>query len=168
MNETALERPRKFRKREDHGFVVEAVRYGTVDSKWHPDAAMKVARFIIGVNDDHVTVSNERMLDVVRPVLNRWDPAKGIADIEVVDLAVGLSYTVRLGSWVVKLGDNRLLISTPTAFRRDFEDQPEEAQSDLDTLSAEIMSILKWEESQAFVATLLAEQLLALGWRKES
>lgn len=167
MNETALERPRKFRKRDDHNFIVEAIRYGTVDSKWHPDAAMKVARFVIGINDDHVTVSNERMLDVVRPVLSRWDPTKGIADIDVIDLSVGLGYTVKLGSWISKLEDGRLLISTPTAFRRDFEDQPEDAKADLDLLSSEIMSILKWDPSQTLAALALAEELLTRGWRKE-
>lgn len=79
----------------------EAFRYGGLQGVWYTEAATDVINFITGVNtDNQTTVSNERMLDVVRPDMY-WTPPLDV-DLYIVDPITRVTLQLRIGSWVLK------------------------------------------------------------------
>lgn len=161
-----------FRKRDDHDFVVEAVRYGTWNSSQASGAALRIAKFILGVDvDSHTTVMNERVLDVVKPEVETWDPDNGIANIRVVDQEHDHMYKMALGDWVAKTSDGGLIFITAEAFRRDYEDVPPEVivKSEFDELADLIYDNFPWEgQTYEAVAENVAGELIRRGWKKQT
>jgi hypothetical protein len=80
-----------------------AVRYGTPDGRWEQHALVKIAAFITGVDINKDSMTEDQLLDVVRPVKSFWDPARGSADIEVITGKRILGMT--LGQWLVRYPD---------------------------------------------------------------
>lgn len=114
---------RRFRKRKDRQFIVEAVHYGTWDARWYDEATMDVAKFILGVDvNTRTSILNERMLDVVNPIQKEWNPKKGRADIYISDRGNNVQYTASLGDWILRYPDGSLGVSKSEAFRRDFDE----------------------------------------------
>jgi len=79
---------------------VAAVQYGTPEGQWDSKALIRVAAFITGVDLDKGSITEDQILDVVRPVGDFWDPQRDIADIEVITGKRILGMT--LGQWLVK------------------------------------------------------------------
>lgn len=79
---------------------VTAVRYGTPEGFWEPKALIKVAAFITGIDSNSNHITEDQLLDVVRPVESFWTPETNVADIEVITGKRILGMT--LGQWLVK------------------------------------------------------------------
>ena len=92
----------KYRRNRDR-YVVDAYQYGE-GKPWNQEAITKVVAFVTGVNvDDHTVVSNERVLDVVRPILSEWDQTQNKTPIEVANWPSQVFYRVNLGDWIVRI-----------------------------------------------------------------
>ena len=88
---------------------VQAVRYGDSDGNFDVGAPARVAQFVLGHDvDSRVTTLNERMLDVVQPIEEFWEPDAGTADLEVTIVGIGHKITVMLGQWVVRYPSGRI------------------------------------------------------------
>ena len=79
---------------------VTAVQYGTPEGQWETKALIKIAAFITGVDMDANTITEDQILDVVRPVEAFWNPDRNLADIEIITGKRILGMT--LGQWLVK------------------------------------------------------------------
>lgn len=79
---------------------VTAVQYGTPEGHWETKALIKIAAFITGVELNSNTITQDQILDVVRPVEDFWKPDHDVADIEVITGKRVLGMT--LGQWLVK------------------------------------------------------------------
>lgn len=93
-----------------------AIRYGDEYGDWEPLAPTRVANFVLGIDVDTVTTrANERVLDVVQPVTEYWDPTNGVADILVFDRGAGTQHVVPLGFWVSRTRKGKIRILSPEA-----------------------------------------------------
>jgi len=79
---------------------VTAVQYGTPEGRWDNRALIRVAAFITGIDLDKGGITEDQILDVVRPVEAFWDLGNNVADIEVITGKRILGMT--LGQWLVK------------------------------------------------------------------
>lgn len=79
---------------------VTAIQYGTREGQWEPRALIRIAAFVTGVDIDAKTMTEDQILDVVRPVEQFWDLNNNVADIEVITGKRILGMT--LGQWLVK------------------------------------------------------------------
>lgn len=95
-------------RRHSDGRVGEAFQYVEEGKPWRNEIVTEVAQFVIGVDvDNHTTVANERLLDVVRPILVDWSPLEGKAPINV---AVSENVVrVEVGDWIVRFSGNEPL-----------------------------------------------------------
>lgn len=90
-------------KRISDGTVFETIRYGNPDGSWDKECISKIAAFVLGFDPDiKTTVGNERILDIVRPVISEFDPINFKAPIEIVDPKHGGILRVELGDWILK------------------------------------------------------------------
>lgn len=91
------------RKDSDDTTIYTAIQYGNEDQSWDAKCMPRVAQFVLGLDvDTRVTIANERVMDVVQPVQQRWQPEHMVADIRVADWPRGTTYQVRLGDWLLK------------------------------------------------------------------
>jgi hypothetical protein len=119
-----MNKPRKYRRLED-GHVFEAVQYTlSRDESWqHHNAITQVANFILNIDTDQkVGISNERILDVVHPIADRWQPQKGLATIEIIDPYLGREHQVELNDWICRHSSDWLVFMKPAAFEKRFVD----------------------------------------------
>lgn len=79
---------------------LKALRYGSNGGQWDNRALIRVAAFLTGVDIDSATITEDQILDVVRPVEAFWKPEQNLADIEVITGKRILGMT--LGQWLVK------------------------------------------------------------------
>lgn len=79
---------------------VTAVQYGSPEGLWDSRALIRVAAFITGLDLDKGSITEDQILDVVRPVEAFWDVQNNVADIEVITGKRVLGMT--LGQWLVK------------------------------------------------------------------
>lgn len=79
---------------------ISAMRYGSNDGRWDNRALIRIAAFITGVDIENNTITEDQLLDVVRPVDAFWDLKNNVADIEVITGKRILGMT--LGQWLVK------------------------------------------------------------------
>lgn len=117
-------KPRKFRRLED-GHVFEAVQYTlSPNESWqHHNAISQLAAFILNVNvEQSVGIANERILDVVHPIEDRWQPQKGLASVEVVDPNSGRHTQVELNDWICRHSTDWLVFMKPTNFGKRYVD----------------------------------------------
>lgn len=159
MTETHHEFPR-YRRLKD-GAVFEAVRYGRPDGSWDDEAVTRITRFVLGVDvDTRMSVSNEAMLDVVKPNLKRWNLSAGIADIEVIDTKTGMAYTMHLGDWIVKMADGSFIYVDAMTFGKEYA-----VPMEFNELSDFIFEYFPWEGPAAkAVAETIAAKLIWAGW----
>src|SRR6478736_9112613 len=82
---------------------VLAVRYGDEFGNWDPSAAVRIANFVLGHDvETNSNVLNERMMDVVQPIEEFWNPPLS-ADLEIIDLGLGgARLGIGLGQWLVR------------------------------------------------------------------
>lgn len=82
---------------------VEAIRYGDEHGNYDEGATARVAQFILGHDiDKSVTSLNERLMSVVSPVDDFWDPSTNVADIVVTDHKSGIRMALSLGQWLAR------------------------------------------------------------------
>lgn len=157
------------RRKDNPSSRYRAVQYGNSDWSWDPDGITKVAALVLGMNPDVVTtVANERMLDVVRPVLSEFDPAHGKATIEVLD---GSNvFPVALGDWVLKpLDGGPMIFVKQFSFSLEFEPLPVEVEaSALDELTELIYQVFAPldDTRHKSLSRSAAETVLQAGWTK--
>jgi hypothetical protein len=90
---------------------MSAVRYGDKNGNWEQTAPVRIANFILGHDvDSRSTVLNERMLDVVTPVEEFWQPNQNVAELEITDKVAGGRLGIGLGQWLVRRRDGRLRV----------------------------------------------------------
>lgn len=151
---------------------LEALRYSEADGSWSAECITRVAKFVLGMNPDNMAgaVANDRLLDVVKPVLARFDPAAGKADIEVADWVAGHIYVVHLGDWIIKHKRSSFWVVSDDHFPEMFEVVREvPAKTELDELCDVIynsFSSLEGELYQALAETA-ATAVYNAGWRKQ-
>ncbi len=93
----------------NHG--MKAVRYGDKNGNWEQTAPVRIANFVLGHDvDSRSTVLNERMLDVVTPVEEFWQPNQNVAELEITDKVAGGRLGIGLGQWLVRRRDGRLRV----------------------------------------------------------
>jgi hypothetical protein len=159
---------KKLVRRKYDGFIFEAIKYGNLDGSWSPECATRVATFLLGMDPDKMTtVANERMLDVVKPILSQFDPINGVAPITVFDTVAKRHFTIQLGDWILRREGQPFLFVKPSAMTFDFEDLPEDVENDLaNFIYDECMSTLDGELYQA-LAEGIAARLIRAGWSKK-
>lgn len=142
--------------------LVHAVRYVSSDD------ITKVASLVL--NQDAggmVDISNEHILDVVRPVIKRW--RAGVATIEVVNPSTSERFPVELGEWVIRDGRN-VYICGEARFQKLFEEKVDvdEVLSEYDvardTVYNVIGDVLLNETQRQSVAHLVATSMVKDGW----
>ena len=79
---------------------VSAMKYGSNGGQWDNRALIRIAAFVTGVDIESNTITEDQILDVVRPVEAFWNPDNNVADIEVITGKRILGMT--LGQWLVK------------------------------------------------------------------
>lgn len=158
-------------RRVSDGIIFEAIRYGHEDGTWTKDCITKVARFVIGLDPNvKTTVENERMLDVVLPLIAEFDIPMGKAPIEVAEPDTGLIFRVELGDWILKNPNTSLIFVKPYAFESDFINVVKQAKSktDNDVLADLIYSALPYKGDIAVsLSKHIAETVLTNGWSKK-
>lgn len=94
------------------GKNITAIRYGDKDGNWEQAAPGRIANFVLGHDVETAsTVLNERMLDVVTPVEEFWDPGHNVAELEIIDKVAGARLGIGLGMWLTRRrSDNRLRV----------------------------------------------------------
>lgn len=159
----------KYRRTDDHSKVYTAVRYGNEDRSWDESCVPRVAKFVLGIDSEtRVTLKNERIMDVVRPIEKTWDPKNWMADIEVADWVQGQRYRVRLGDWLVKDTSGQLHLVTSEAFSTDYEEivATSALRNDYDKLVDSIQDCLPWGPSDKKLARRIADVVVSSGWKK--
>lgn len=162
---------KKYRLKGDPLVHYEGVRYGKEDRSWDEDCVPIVAKFVLGLDvTTRVTLSNERILDVVRPVQDRWDPKNWIADIEVADWSQGTTHTMALGDWLLKDDQGILTRVKSLDFALNFEPVPRAVleYTSYDELALLVYKILPWEgEVYEKAAKRIASEIINDGWKKK-
>lgn len=177
----------RYRRKKDR-FVVDAYQYGE-GKPWTQDSISKVVAFMTGIDvDNHTGVSNERILDVVRPILHEWDKTINRTPIEVANWPSHVFYRVDLGDWIVRLpmgeeGSDKAVQATHVFVKNaDFWNEYEtvqnyfgvyKSQEDLDIedltvfIWEEVLSDLKDEEKGQELSKKAGELIIKAGWRKK-
>lgn len=167
----------KYRRISD-GSIVDAFQYGEGRS-WTKDAVTRVVEFVTGIDvDNHTGISNERVLDVVIPILDDWDAVNGKVPVQVFDTKTGDSARVELGDWIVKLPTGALLFIKQAAFSETYE--PVEMlgsgryKSHKELEIEELATFLYKDAFSDFemdfpegIAHLVAPKIINAGWRKQ-
>lgn len=82
---------------------VEAIRYGDENGNYDEGATARIAQFVLGHDiDKSVTSLNERLMSVVNPIDDFWDPSANVADIVVTDHKSGIRMALSLGQWLAR------------------------------------------------------------------
>lgn len=173
----------KFMRRKSDGVVIEVVKYGEADGSWSKESTTRVAAFLLGFDPDNGTsIQNERMLDVVRPIYDSFDPINRVADIEVYIPSMSITYCMKLGVWLGKDRDSFFFMTEQALYSEYVEVAEEVAPSEFDALSEFLYKKCfdgreSWRQDIAWrniawrdFANDVAEKLLKAGWsrKKES
>jgi len=148
------------------------VQYGNADGSWNVNAVHQLADFLLGLDvNNGVTVDNERMLDVVRPVAKRWKPEQNLADVDIYDHAHKSLCRLHLGDWVMRDSNTYHTYIEGWALSEHYEEiLPEPVvETDLvEELANLIYMRMPWEgETYQAVADSLATTIVSEGWTKE-
>lgn len=82
---------------------VEAIRYGDDNGNYDEGATARIAQFVLGHDIDRsVNQLNERLMSVVNPLDEFWDPEHNVADILVTDHKTGIRMALSLGMWLTR------------------------------------------------------------------
>lgn len=109
---------------------LNVVRYGDEFGNLDSEAIKRIAAFVLGVDPEKgVTLENEHIMDIVSPLSDTWNPAKGVADILVSPPSGNKDLVMHLGDWLVRerygiepAGDT-LYVLTHKEFLSDFMSQ---------------------------------------------
>lgn len=162
---------KKYRLKRD-GSLVEAVRYSSLSRPWRSSDVSRVAKFVLGHDvETRVTISNEHIMDVVRPVESNWAPQNWRADISVADWINGKTLTLPIGWWLVRNSKNELSVVRPSEFEKAYEPHSPEAStrpaSEFDILADLIYDHFPWEgETYQAVAEKIAGSIISRGWSR--
>ena len=158
--------PKKYRRLVD-SHIFTAVQHTMSPDFQVSNVINQLGAFILGTDVERsVGIQNERMLDVIRPVENEWNPRAGVATVEVIDPNSGLRSHVRLGDWIVKHTDSKgdfLLFVKPDVFRLGYAEVP--VFEELTALVHSVLSNSKQDGQQ--IAEDVASAVLAAGWSKK-
>lgn len=167
---------KKYRRISD-GSIVDALQYGE-GKAWTKEAVTHVVEFVTGIDvDNHTGISNERVLDVVTPILTDWDAANGKVPIQVSDTRTGQGSRVELGDWIIKLPSGALLFVKQEAFAETCEAvEMLESGRYTSLKEIEIDELATFLYKDAFagfemdfpegIAHLVAPKIINAGWRK--
>lgn len=98
-------------RRHVDGKIGEAFQYGKEGAPWHQDLLTEVAEFVTGIDvDQHSTISADRILDVVQPVLVDWNHKEGKAPIQVADVQNNNVARLEFGDWIVRFPSKEPLV----------------------------------------------------------
>jgi hypothetical protein len=156
--------------------MVEAVRYGDENGRWHADAVAEIAQFVLGGLDVEagVTLENERIMDVVKPVEQRWNPDKNEADLDMVDPFTGNLIPLKLGQWIIRDRFGHIWLDEDSHFTDVYYPVAliaDEAQAELNIvneLAALIYDHFPWEgATYEAVAETVAAEIIKAGWAKK-
>jgi len=87
----------------------EAVRYGNEKGEYDEASVTRIANFVLGHDvETRSTVLNERMMDVVEPIKEFWNPNDGVADLLVTDPRTGTKMALGLGDWIARYQDGTI------------------------------------------------------------
>lgn len=160
---------RKVRRISDD-VIFEALLYGHEDGTWSRGCITSVAGFVLGLNPDlNTTIQNDRMLDVVRPIMNEFNLEKGSAPLSVAVRSSGKIHRIELGDWILKNPDKQFLFVKPDVFTTEYMDVPPEVvtQTEYQQLFDLIYSILPWEGDLYKLLTRdLTAGIIQAGWSK--
>ena len=88
---------------------IEAIRYGDADGSFDEGCVARVAQFVLGQEvNNQITVLNERLMNVVTPIDEFWDPKSNVADILVTDSRTGIRTSLSLGYWLARYPSGHL------------------------------------------------------------
>lgn len=160
---------KKYRRVED-GLTVSAIQYDLPHRRINQDAVSTIARFVLNMDVNRVTtVSNEHILDVVRPVPDRWNPLEGVATISIVDPRTGHSLWVELFDWLCRTSDGDLMVVNPAEFNQKYtEILPKKVRTEVEELRSVIKSIIGPLDGQVYqnLADDLAKGIMRAGWSR--
>jgi hypothetical protein len=166
----------KYRRTFD-GSIVDAFQYGE-DEPWTNDAVTKVVEFVTGIDvENHTGIANERVLDVVVPILTDWDASAGKAPIMVADTKTKTSERVDLGDWIIKLEDGSLVFAKHNVFLKTYEPVkllPSGTYRTYKEMEIEELATFLYKDAFAEyemdfpegIAHLVAPKIISAGWRK--
>ena len=177
---------KKYRRRAD-SVIFEGIQYtqGT-----QPGA---IASFVLNVDvDSRVTIQNERMLDVVRPLFTEWDMDRGYLPLQVLDPVSKLPFRLNINDWIVRSVQKipspkgyisatpgrddlsaALLFVKPDVFHRDYAElskhEEEEIRAGLKDLVFEGMkvNIETAEYRHHDLAEGIVDVIIAAGWTRK-
>jgi hypothetical protein len=159
-----------YRRKDDHQKVYRAVRYGNDNRSWDTECTSRIAKFVLGLDvDTRVVLENERVMDVVQPIQDTWNPAHWVADIEVADWPRGARYKMSLGDWLIKDEQGVLAHVKPLEFVQQYERVPkvDVRYTQFNELSDLIYKNFPWEgETYQAVAENVASEIMNSGWSK--
>ena len=161
----------KMYRRVSDGMLFETCRYGNEAGAWRvwdKESITKVVAFLIGFDPENTTITNERILDIVRPVVKGFDPFNGVADIEVVDPTNGSIHVLKLGDWILKSPNASFIFCDTEEFEANFEVVSQE--SELEQLTGLIFMHVRRTEGKSphSIAEKLATEILKAGWTRPS
>ena len=152
------------------GQLVQAIRYSNPTRPWKSEDVAELAKFVLGHDmNTRITVSNEHILDVVRPVESRWAPHDHLADVTVADWVRSTTLNLSIGWWLIKDEQGALFATNNTTFESDYEPffTPPPPKTDFDILADLIYNNFPWEgETYQAVAERVASQIINDGWVK--
>lgn len=162
----------KIVRRISDGKRFTAVQYAREDGGWDSSCITTVAAFLLGLDPDRSsTVRNDRMLDVVKPVLTAFNPAQGRADLEVCGPGSPHSSVIKIGDWILKdpqpdqLFGSSFIFVTNDAMKTDFEDYSR--YDELHDLIHDVLETQEVDSAQAYhLAGKIAGELIRAGWSK--
>ena len=154
------------------GEVVRAHRYSNPTRPWRSEDVAELAKFVLGHDmNTRITVANEHILDVVRPVESRWAPHDHLADVAVADWIRNTTLNLSIGWWIVKDDNGGLSAMSNSSFESTYEPfmKALPPKTPLDDLADLIYANFPWEgETYQAVAERVASQIINEGWEKKS
>lgn len=162
--------PTKYRRKDDPDKIYTAVCYGNEGRTWDQECVARIAKFVLGIDTaTRLTLENERIWDVVRPVESRWNPNNWLADIQVADWPRGTTFQLAIGDWLLKDELGILSFVKPLEFSQNFEPVlPVKVEAtEIDELSKIVLSHIPWQDGVwKEAAQKIAEDIINSGWSK--
>jgi hypothetical protein len=101
---------------------IEAVRYGKdEDGRWYPGAVERIARFMLGLDDDQ-TVKPSEFMHLLAPAPGpAWSPDDGDSDLEMFDEVAHKKWLpLAIGDWVIKGVSGEFYPCKPDIFEQSY------------------------------------------------
>lgn len=148
----------------ERGYKIEAVQYTLPDKSWqHHNAISHLAAFVLDMDvDERITIENERLLDIIRPIEKEWKPQAGIATVEIIDPTTGHKHKVLLNDWIGR-HEGEILVFSPKDMSKYYTPVDK-----FDELAELVYQHFPWEgETYQAVAERVAGEIIQAGWSRE-